>query len=96
MATGPPKALEAPKPVSSSSTTSTLGAPAGGLSGVMGGNEVSGSFASNVVRPTGGRPGIGNTSRWIWSRCSLISHHSQKVKANRRGAASLPAPSTAR
>jgi hypothetical protein len=46
MLTGPPKALEAPNPTSSSSTTSTLGAPAGGRSGVIGGNLVSGSLAS--------------------------------------------------
>jgi hypothetical protein len=46
MLTGPPKALEAPKPTSSSSTTSTFGAPAGGRSGVIGGKLVSGSLAS--------------------------------------------------
>jgi hypothetical protein len=44
--TGPPKALEAPKPTSSSSTTSTLGAPAGGRNGSIGGNVVAGSLAS--------------------------------------------------
>jgi hypothetical protein len=43
---GPPKALEAPKPTSSSSTISTLGAPAGGRSGRIGGKLVSGSLAS--------------------------------------------------
>ena len=43
---GPPKALEAPNPTSSSSTTSTLGAPSGGSSGSIGGYDVSGSFAS--------------------------------------------------
>jgi hypothetical protein len=42
---GPPKALEAPKPTSSSSTTRTLGAPTGGRSGRIGGNSVSGSLA---------------------------------------------------
>ncbi len=46
IAQGPPNALPAPKPTSSSSTTSTLGAPAGGRSGMIGGNSVSGSFAS--------------------------------------------------
>ncbi len=46
IAHGPPKALPAPKPTSSSSTTSTFGAPAGGRSGAIGGNAVSGSFAS--------------------------------------------------
>ena len=34
---GPPKALEAPKPTSSIRKTSTLGAPGGGRSGVIGG-----------------------------------------------------------
>ena len=43
---GPPNALDEPKPASSSSTTSTFGAPAGGRSGSIGGNDVSGSFAS--------------------------------------------------
>ena len=43
---GPPKALDAPKPTSSSRTTSTFGAPSGGRSGSIGGKEVSGSFAS--------------------------------------------------
>ncbi len=43
---GPPNALEAAKPTSSSSTISTLGAPFGGRSGSIGGNFVSGSLAS--------------------------------------------------
>ena len=43
---GPPNALDAPNPTSSSSTTSTFGAPAGGRSGSIAGNDVSGSFAS--------------------------------------------------
>jgi hypothetical protein len=34
---GPPKAVDAPNPTSSISTTRTLGAPAGGRSGVIGG-----------------------------------------------------------
>ena len=46
VAQGPPKALEAPKPTSSSRTTSTFGAPSGGRSGSIGGNDVSGSLAS--------------------------------------------------
>jgi hypothetical protein len=46
VAHGPPNALDAPKPVSSSSTISTFGAPAGGRSGTIGGKDVSGSFAS--------------------------------------------------
>ncbi len=43
---GPPKALDAPNPTSSSRTISTFGAPSGGRSGWMGGNAVSGSLAS--------------------------------------------------
>src|SRR5580700_385294 len=43
---GPPKALEAPKPMSSKRMTRTLGAPSGGRSGSIPGNRVSGSFAS--------------------------------------------------
>ena len=43
---GPPKALAAPNPTSSSSTTSTLGAPAGGRSDSIGGKLVAGSLAS--------------------------------------------------
>src|ERR1700683_2914634 len=43
---GPPKALEAPKPMSSSKITRTLGAPSGGRSGSIPGNRVSGSLAS--------------------------------------------------
>ena len=43
---GPPNALDAPNPVSSIRTTRTLGAPAGGRSGSMGGNAASGSLAS--------------------------------------------------
>jgi hypothetical protein len=43
---GPPNVLDAPKPTSSTSTTSTFGAPSGGSNGSIGGNAVSGSFAS--------------------------------------------------
>ena len=43
---GPPKALDEPNPASSIRTISTLGAPLGGRSCSMGGNFVSGSFAS--------------------------------------------------
>ena len=60
---GPPKVLDAPKPTSSSRTTSTFGAPAGGSSGSIGGNAVSGSFASYVVSPRDGRSGIGSIAR---------------------------------
>jgi hypothetical protein len=43
---GPPNALDAPKPTSSSRITSTLGAPLGGRNRTIGGNLVSGSLAS--------------------------------------------------
>ena len=43
---GPPNALDAPKPQSSIKMTSTFGAPAGGRSGSIGGNDVVGSLAS--------------------------------------------------
>ena len=44
--TAPPNAEDAPKPMSSSRTMRTLGAPAGGRVSVMGGKAVSGSLAS--------------------------------------------------
>ena len=43
---GPPKALEAPNPTSSSRTINTLGAPLGGRNCSIGGNLLSGSFPS--------------------------------------------------
>jgi hypothetical protein len=42
---------------------STFGAPVGGRNGVIGGNFVSGSFASYVVNEIGLRSGIGSTER---------------------------------
>jgi hypothetical protein len=48
---GPPNALEALKPTSSMSTIKTLGAPAGGRSGSIGGNLLSGFFASYKTSP---------------------------------------------
>ena len=59
---GPPNALDAPNPTSSSRITNTFGAPAGGRNGSIGGYDVSGSLASNVTNPTRRRSGIGNTS----------------------------------
>jgi hypothetical protein len=44
--TGPPNALEAPKPTSSSRMIRRFGASAGGRNGAIGRNEASGSFAS--------------------------------------------------
>src|SRR6186713_3295524 len=72
VAQGPPNALEAPNPTSSSSTTSTLGAPAGGRRGSIGGNVASGSLASRGSSPSYGRSGIGRTSRELW----LVTLHS--------------------
>jgi hypothetical protein len=63
MFTGPPKALEAPNPTSSIRRMRTFGAPEGGRSGVIGGNVVSGSLASYVVRPVYRLSGIGRISR---------------------------------
>ncbi len=76
----PPNALDAPKPTSSMSTTRTFGAPSGGRSCVIGGNDVSGSFASYVVSPTGVVSGMGKTSRLT---CGL----SDNVASSSRGAA---------
>src|SRR6187397_3254366 len=67
VAHGPPNALEAAKPTSSSRTTSTFGAPAGGSSGSIGGNVASGSLASRGSSPSYGLSGIGKTSRELWS-----------------------------
>src|SRR3954466_8877477 len=66
VAHGPPNALEAPKPTSSSRTTSTFGAPSGGRSGSIGGNVASGSLASRGSSPSYGLSGIGRTSRELW------------------------------
>src|SRR6185437_14347355 len=66
VAHGPPNALEAAKPTSSSRTTSTLGAPSGGRSGSIAGNDASGSLASNGSVPSNGASGIGRTVRGLW------------------------------
>jgi hypothetical protein len=66
VAHGPPNALEAAKPTSSSKMTSTLGAPAGGRSGSIGGNFASGSFASKGNGPSVRPVRIGSTPLWIW------------------------------
>src|SRR5690349_10245985 len=60
---GPPNALDAAKPTSSSRTTSTLGAPSGGRKGSIAGNDASGSLASNGSVPAYGVSGMGRTSR---------------------------------
>src|SRR3954453_2922249 len=56
---GPPNGLAAAKPTSSSNTTSTLGAPAGGRSGSIAGNDASGSLASYGGVPSNGVWGAG-------------------------------------
>ena len=68
---GPPNALEAPNPTSSSSTIKMLGAPFGGRRSRMGGNLVSGSRASYVVSPTYGWSGMGSVVLEIES-CGVI------------------------
>src|SRR5580765_2743393 len=78
VAHGPPNVLEAAKPTSSSRTTSTFGAPAGGRNGSIGGNVASGSFASRGSSPSYGRSGIGRTSRELWS-VTLYSSPRQKL-----------------
>ena len=60
---GPPKAEDAPKPTSSMRITSTLGAPGGGRTWLIGGNEVAGSLASKVTRPWWTTSGIGRALR---------------------------------
>src|SRR5207245_1254582 len=67
VAHGPPNTLEAANPTSSSRTTSTFGAPAGGSSGSIAGNVASGSLASRGSSPSYGLSGIGRTSRERWS-----------------------------
>ena len=67
VAHGPPNALEAPNPTSSSRMTRTFGAPFGGVNGTIGGYDVSGSFASYVVRPGATRWGIGRIARELGS-----------------------------
>src|SRR5688500_998176 len=79
IAHGPPNALEAAKPTSSSRTTSTLGAPAGGRSGSIAGNDASGSLASRGNSPAYGRSGMGRTSRWTSSDGLLIGRAPRQV-----------------
>src|SRR3954453_17817934 len=67
VAHGPPNTVDAANPTSSSRTTSTFGAPAGGSSGSIAGNVASGSLASRGSSPSYGLSGIGRTSRKRWS-----------------------------
>ena len=68
VAHGPPNALDAAKPTSSSRMTRTFGAPSGGRSCSIGGNFASGSFASSGTGPSYGRSGMGRTERTSASR----------------------------
>src|SRR3954464_13922925 len=72
VAHGPPNALAPAKPTSSSKMTSTLGAPAGGCNGSIGGNFASGSFAPTGTAPPYSRSRIGRTSLWIWEGLKLV------------------------
>src|SRR6478735_11564478 len=83
VAHGPPNALEAAKPTSSSKITRTFGAPSGGCSGSIGGNFASGSFASTGNGPSYGRSGIGSTPLWVWEE--LNSYHLSVQDFARRG-----------
>src|SRR4029077_19030553 len=65
---GRPQALEEPKPASSIRMISTLGAPLGGRSCSMGGDLLSGSFASYAMSVVRSVFGIGR-----WERCLLSS-----------------------
>jgi hypothetical protein len=82
---GPPNALDDPNPASSTSTISTFGAPSGGRNGTIGGNTVSGSFASYVVSPAGITSGIGKISRfgaaWSGTASPRLAGSSRKLPA---------------
>src|SRR5262245_32100257 len=82
MFTGPPNADEAPNPTSSSNTINTFGAPCGGRKRSIGGNDVPGSVAANVVKPGTGRSGIGNTSRGRSSRPTITLTSQSETERN--------------
>src|SRR5436305_10973085 len=84
VAHGPPNALDAPKPTSSSRTTSTFGAPSGGRSGSIGGNAAAGSLASSGSVPSYGLSGIGSTSRALLS-ATLNSSLNARIGSGTRG-----------
>src|SRR4051812_37993309 len=67
---GPPKALDAPKPTSSSRMTSTFGAPSGGRSGMIGGEDGSRALASEVGNPIQGPAPKGRKVR-AWASLGL-------------------------
>src|SRR4051794_41211944 len=65
VAHGPPNALDAPKPTSSSRTTSTFGAPAGGRTGSIGGNDVFRALGAEGGRPMCCPSGVGRDVRLV-------------------------------
>ena len=67
VAQGPPKALDAPKPASSISTISTLGAPSGGRNCSIGVLTMSGSLASYGMNRAGTVLRIGRCERGLLS-----------------------------
>ena len=70
----PPNVDDAPKPTSSRSTTSTLGAPAGGRTGSILGNSASGSLASSITVAGRARSEMGNTTRrWSLVLLTIVS-----------------------
>src|SRR5215470_16537355 len=69
---GPPKALFEPNPASSIRISSTLGAPLGGRNCSIGGNFVSGSFASYVISPVRSGSGIGRCERCFLSSLLIV------------------------
>src|SRR3954447_25898590 len=73
VAHGPPNALEAANPTSSSRMTSTFGAPAGGRSGSIGGKLDSGSLASKAATPLYGRSGTGRLLREMGGMRTVLS-----------------------
>src|SRR4051794_1916521 len=83
VAHGPPNALDAAKPTSSSRMTSTFGAPAGGASGSIAGNDAAGSLASYGSVPLNGLSGIGKTSRGPLSvNLGSSPHHAASMASN--------------
>ena len=83
---GPPNALEAPNPTSSSRISKTLGTPAGGRTGCTGGKELSGSplsHASISRACPATSPGIPRL--WVnwWAGC--CSCHAQPASTRSAG-----------
>src|SRR5439155_6071269 len=71
---GPPKALDCPKPISSSKTTTTFGAPFGAFTSNRGGGLTLRASSSVIVGGLGS--GTGSTVRLI---CCAISGNGSKL-----------------